>query len=147
MADYQRTSSDEVIRNSDKAVIPNDPLNRDRIAYDEWLVRGGVPDLYMPPSPPVPQSISDRQFFQQLAVQGTISQDEALSAVKVGHIPAPLQSIVDAIVDPSRAFAAQMLLSGATTFLRDHPLTIAIGAAQGMTPVQIDAFFQDAAAL
>ena len=44
-------------------------------------------------------------------------------------------------------FAAKMLVSGATVFERNHPMTIAIGAAYGMTSDEIDAFFRAAAAL
>jgi hypothetical protein len=40
-----------------------------------------------------------------------------------------------------------MLLSGATLFQRNHPLTDAIAAAQGMKPDQVDDFFRAAAAL
>jgi hypothetical protein len=91
--------------------------------------------------------ISDRQFFQQAAFAGIITQAEALAAVQTGAIPAALQSIVDAIADPQQKFAAQMILSGATTFERNHPLTQSIGAALGWTEDQIDEFFRSAAAL
>jgi hypothetical protein len=40
-----------------------------------------------------------------------------------------------------------MIVSGATTFERSHPLTVAIGAAYGWTSDQIDAFFRMASAL
>ena len=53
MAEYQLTSGTEVIRTKDGATIPNDPANRDRAEYDEWLADGGVPDPYVPP-PDVP---------------------------------------------------------------------------------------------
>ncbi|ETR75851.1 hypothetical protein X566_17985 [Afipia sp. P52-10] len=46
-----------------------------RIEYD---ASGGVVDPYEPPPPPVPTSISDRQFFQQLPTDGVISEAEAL---------------------------------------------------------------------
>lgn len=49
MADYQLTDSDIVIRTADGAYIPNDPANRDRIEYEQWLADGGVPDPYVPP--------------------------------------------------------------------------------------------------
>jgi hypothetical protein len=54
MAEYQLTSTDVVIRTEDQANIPNDPANRDRIAYEQWLADGGVPDPYVEPPPPAP---------------------------------------------------------------------------------------------
>lgn len=101
-----------------------------------------------PPEPvPVPQTISDRQFFQQAAIDGMVSQTEAIAAVSNGAIPIVLQNIVDGIEDPDQRFTATMLLSGATVFDRNHPLTGAIGAALGWTSEQIDQFFIQAAAL
>ena len=94
----------------------------------------------------VPQTISDRQFFQQLAIAKVISQEEALAAVKTGDIPAALSGFIAALDDAAR-FNAEMLLSGATIFARNHPLTDAIAAAQGMKPEQVDDFFRAAAAL
>lgn len=146
MADYRLTDSEIVIRAADNASIPNDPLNRDRIDYEAWLAAGGVPDPYDSPPAPVPDTISDRQFFQQLAIAGVISQEEALAAVKTGDIPGALSGFVAALDDAAR-FNAEMLLSGATVFQRNHPLTDAIAMAQGMTPAQVDDFFRAAAAL
>ena len=98
-----------------------------------------------PPAPILP--ISDRQFFQQAAVQGLITPAEALAAVQTGAIPLLLQTIVDGIVEADEKFAAQMILSGATTFERDHPLTQSLGDALGWSTGQIDQFFRDAVAL
>jgi hypothetical protein len=92
----------------------------------------------------VPAVISDRQFFQQLAVAQIITEAEALAAVRTGAIPSLLAAFIATLPQADR-FAAEMVLSGATDFLRVHPLTDAIGASQGMTPAQVDAFFIAAA--
>lgn len=95
----------------------------------------------------VPAEITKRQFFQQLAIAGIITPDDALAAVKIGSIPAPLQAFIDAMGDADARFAAEMVISGGLSFLRSHPLTVAIGSSQGMTSAQIDDFFRAAAAL
>lgn len=104
-------------------------------------------DGYLIDPEAVPAEISKRQFFQQLAVTGIITTEDALAAVKVGTIPAPLQAFIDGIGDDDAEFAAEMVISGGVTFLRDHPLTIAIGTSQGMSSEQIDDFFRAASAL
>ncbi|RWF64957.1 hypothetical protein [Mesorhizobium sp.] len=102
----------------------------------------------LPSPPPVPEAISDRQFFQALAAPpyGIITQAEALAAVKTGEIPAAMIALVDALPQASR-FGAEMLLSGATEFKRAHPLTAVFGQAFGWTGLQVDAFWTDAAKL
>lgn len=126
-------------------------------AYKTWLALGNAPTriasmdelkdvLIAAGVINVPQTISDRQFFQQLAIAGVITQEEALAAVKTGDIPSAPSGFIAALDDAAR-FNAEMLLSGATVFQRNHPLTDAIAAAQGMTPAQVDDFFRAAAAL
>lgn len=96
--------------------------------------------------PPVPLAISDRQFFQQLAIIGIISEDEALEAVKTGELPNALMALIDQLPE-EQIFSAKMLLCGATQFKRGHPLTDYLGAAMGYTPRQIDDLFRAAGAL
>ncbi|BEV44420.1 hypothetical protein [Afipia carboxidovorans] len=118
------------------------PANWLDLASDDDLVAVGIgveeiadpiPELY------VPQSISDRQFFQQLAVQGIITEDDALAA-NAAVIPRPLLNIIDEMPVEDQ-FSAKMIVSGATIFERNHPMTIAIGSAYGWSAEQIDAFF------
>ncbi len=99
------------------------------------------------PPPPVPASISDRQFAHVLALQGLITQEESLAWVKTGDVPAALQALVDEIPDPTIKFSAQMLLAGATVFERDHPMTAQLAAGLGMSSAQVDDLWRAAAAL
>jgi hypothetical protein len=87
---------------------------------------------------PVPEVISDRQFAQALAMNGLITEAEALAWVKVGTVPAPLQALVDAIEDSQTRFAANMLLGGAIEFRRNHPLVQQLGAGLGITDAAKD---------
>jgi len=115
-------------------------------ADTSWTWTGTTLVPPAPPPAPVPQAISRRQFFQQLAVQAIITQADAISAIKVGAIPSPLQTLINALPSDQQ-FAATMMITGAADFMRAHPLTISIGTAYGMTTTQIDQFFQAAAAL
>lgn len=99
------------------------------------------------PKPEVPESISDRQFFQELALLGIITREEALEAVKIGTIPNTLQMFINNSQDPDFRFNAEMLLSGATVFHRDHPLTAQIGLVNNWTSSEVDQFFIDASKL
>ncbi|MES0023168.1 MULTISPECIES: hypothetical protein [unclassified Mesorhizobium] len=96
--------------------------------------------------PPMPAVISDRQFFQGLAVAGVITNAEALAAVKTGAIPSGMVALITGLPEAAR-FGAEMLLSGATEFKRAHPLTSAFGAGFGWTEQQIDNFWISASTL
>ena len=96
------------------------------------------------PTPYVPESISDRQFFHILAKRSMITQEEALQAVKNGDLPAALEAYVASLPD-DQEFDVRMLLEGGTEFRRDHPLTAAFGAFFGMIPAQIDELFIEGA--
>jgi hypothetical protein len=98
-------------------------------------------------APPVPRLISDRQFFQALALQGAITQEEALAAVRTGAIPAAMQTFIDAIPDQQQQFGATMLLSGAVEFDRNHPLVESFRQAMGWTVQQTNDLWRLAAAL
>lgn len=117
------------------------------IAGPGWTWNGTalIAPIIAPAPPSIPQEISDRQFFQQLAVQGIITQADALAS-NAAVIPPPLLAIINQM-PADQQFSAKMIISGATIYNRMDPLTIAIGTAYGWTSVQIDAFFTAAAAL
>lgn len=148
MLEYRCLPYGWVLRLADQASfsLSAGPENADWRRYQEWVASGNVPAPLPVEPAPVPAEISDRQFFQQLAVQRVITQDEALAAVKTGDIPAALQRVIDGL-PPGQQFEATMIVSGATTFQREHPLTVAIGSACHWTSDQIDALFQAAAEL
>lgn len=101
-----------------------------------------------PPSPPstVPEEISDRQFFQQLAYMGKITKQEALDAVGHGAIPASMSVLIDQLPEDQQ-FITRMFLSGATTFERNHQLTPVLGGMYGLTAEDLDGVWRDGAAL
>ncbi|WP_099868239.1 hypothetical protein [Pararhizobium haloflavum] len=106
-------------------------------------------EAFMPPpalEPPVPEIISDRQFFQGLALRGEISEAEALDAVGSGAIPAAMSALIEQLPEAER-FPARMLVRGATTFLRSHPLADLIGQLYGWNASQIDEFWRECALL
>lgn len=120
-------------------LIWNDPVQTKPSEADVTAAITGLPD------PNVPQSISDVQFFQQLVIDGIITEDQALAA-NAAVIPAPLLTLISAL-PPAQQFDAKMKVSGVTTFSRNHPLTIEIGTAYGWSSAQLDAFFTAAALL
>lgn len=146
MAYKARHETDAVVRLADNAIIG--PENEaDWAEYQAWVVEGNMPEPADALVRPTLADISDRQFYQQAAIAGMITKEDALAAVRTGFIPAPLQAVVDTIAGADQKFLAEMLLSGATIYKREHPLTDAIGAAFSMTPDDVDAFFIEAAKL
>lgn len=132
--------------------VPPDIPHKEIAHYPVVRTKGPEPDfeglrdgdyvLHRHVPPPRPGPISDRQFFQALAVVGRISEAEALAAVKTGDMPAELAAVVNAIPDKAARFSVTMHVCGAVTFERDHPLTVQLGAMIGMRPEEIDALWE-----
>jgi hypothetical protein len=83
MAEYQLTHTPTVIRTADQAHIPDDPANRDRAVYTQWVADGGVPD---PPAPPsragvISQSAQARSFSDARTLNEQGRTQEAISAI------------------------------------------------------------------
>lgn len=95
----------------------------------------------------VPEEISRQQFCQGLAVAGMITKQEAIAFIQGAALPAAMQAIVDGMVDEDAAFEATMLLLGAGSFFRSHPLVLIFAMAQSMTETQVDDFWHLCASL
>lgn len=87
--------------------------------------------------------ISDRQFFQYLAAREIITKEEALAAVKTGELPSRLSTAIASMPDSSQ-FAARMMLSGATVFEREHPMTKTLAQIMSWSRQDIDRLWHEA---
>jgi hypothetical protein len=143
---YKLLADGRVTRIADGAILGADPTVAAYADYLAWAAAGNLADRADPVVAPVPSSISRRQFYQQLAIAGIATQDEAIAALSTGTLPAALATIVNGLPSDQQ-FGARMLLIGGTDFLLAHPLTAAIVAARGMSSADRDAFFTAAAAL
>ena len=111
------------------------------------LDEAGVTALAIPQVPrPAPPAISDRQFAHGLWKRGVVSREEALAFVKTGDIPAPLLALLAGLPEAERE-DAEMIIAGATTYERLHPVTVQLVAAFGWTPEEGDTAWREFAAL
>jgi glutaminase len=99
------------------------------------------------PSAPIPEFVSDRQFFQAMANAGHITTFEALAAVQSGAVPASIQTVIDGISDEQQRFAADMYISGSVKIDRNHAVTKLIAAEMSISDSQLDALFRSARSL
>lgn len=108
--------------------------------------RGFAAPVPVQPAVPVPDVISDRQCFQQLAAMDKITQDEALAAVSTGALP---KAVSDGIagLPAAQQFPAQMLICGATEFHRQHPMVPVFLGFFGLGEADRDPLWTAAAAL
>lgn len=111
---------------------------------------GAEPNLSIgsgePEPVPVPDAISDRQFAQQLAILGTITEAEALAWAARGELPEAMEVAIAALPEENR-FSAHMLLASATTYERAHPLVPVLGGLLGYDEAEIDDLWRAAAQL
>jgi hypothetical protein len=133
-----------------KAVVDDDIPDGKVQTGSEIVDNAGTPrrvwTLVDAPPPPVPEVISDRQFAQQLAVLGTITEAEAIAWAARGELPEAMEDAVAALPEGEQ-FPARMLLSSATTYERSHPLVPMLGAILSYDTAELDDLWRDAAVL
>jgi len=93
-----------------------------------------------------PDVITDRQFAHGLAKAGLISMAEAKAWVGPGTLPAAIAGFIASMPEAMRD-DVEIVLIGATSFSRKHPLTETFGQSVGMTPQQLDQFWMMCASL
>jgi hypothetical protein len=124
------------------------PPEQPDVAYMNQIPRAAL----LAETPPIDLSeftsptISSRQFFHALFLEGKITQQEALRAVKAGELPAALVTYLGTLPVDQR-FNVEMLLSGARNFRRNHPLITSLRDYFGQTDAQMDALFTTALGL
>ncbi len=122
------------------------------IAAPDWVICGYIYTDGVFTAPPVPEpveiipDISDRQFFQALAIRSEITEAEALDAVGPGIIPPAMDALIDHLPEDQR-FPARMLIRGATRYERQHPIADLIRGLYGWSVEQADDFWRFAATL
>ena len=126
-----------VIQNLETGLVTTVDLTAEEIAAAEAATAAQV---FVPPK------ISDRQFFQQIAVEGKITEAEALAAVATGTIPQAMNGLIEQLPEDQQ-FPSKMLVAGATEFLRDHPVTQLIGQLYGYRAADIDRIWREASLL
>lgn len=146
-AAYNKVGEISFLLDGDLTTIPDDFGNSYRRLLAEWEADGNTIAPYVEPPKPVPDEISRRQFFQQLANDEIISRDEALAALQTGVIPSPLLAIINALPDEDSRFSAKMLVIGASVFNRTNPLSEIVRQSLNWTVARRDSFWADASAL
>lgn len=116
-----------------------------RKAILEWEREGNVIGPYVAPPPPLQMEISDRQFFQQLAISGLITEEEAYTYMQIGQLPSAFVSMIDRLPADQR-FDAKMKLM-ANTFRRDNPYVGVFAAMKGMPSEHVNDLWRAAATL
>ena len=138
------------------------PTEKTGEAYDEMLderidVMTTVPDKYLKwDGALVAQTTAERA--ERDVYDAMIAEEERLAQpipeitplqfrlvlLSQGITEAQIDSLLDAIVDPSEKAVALLTWNKASIFKRDHPMIVSMGATMGFTELQMDELFRTA---
>ena len=109
-----------------------------------WLYEDG--EFIAPPPQPAPEpdrskmSLSFAQLLIGLVTEGWITAEEGRAWRDRTALPPAVAGLI-ATLPPEQQFAAETRAMAFTEALRLDPLVEALGAAEGKTPEELDAFF------
>ncbi|MCA0404850.1 MAG: hypothetical protein LCH39_01690 [Proteobacteria bacterium] len=103
-----------------------------------------APFVELPPAPP--DKITRAQYGREMRSRGLFSQAEAVAFVTGAGIPAALQALLDTIKDQTAREDAELLVLGAASIERHHPLTALMASGMGWSGADTDDFFRAAGA-
>lgn len=140
------SGSSAVTRDIDKATIPNDPNNRDWIAYQAWLAQGNTPN-------PAPAPLSfplTIASWQGVALMRSTAFDPSQSPPDYQAIVAGqtnLYGAVKALVNASNNQALIAYFEFSPTFFYGDALLSLLASELGLSDNQVLTMFNQAAAL
>jgi hypothetical protein len=91
-------------------------------------------------------TITRQQYFNQLAKQGIITQQDADNAL-AGNLPDSMLDILNTIENMTSRFSANRMLSTGEGFYKEQPILYYIGNGYGMTEQQTNELFEAARSL
>lgn len=106
-----------------------------------WSVvpRPVVPSQPEPEAEPVVRQLSFAQLLIGLVAEGWITEAEGTAWLS-GTLPAPVEALIATLPEGQR-FPARARAVRPSVVLRNDPLVVALGAAQGKTSQELDQFF------
>lgn len=128
---------------SAQALFPDAIVFEAGSAHKIGYIDDGEGGWIAPPLAPdtVPATITTRrQIMTGLALEGWITEQEALDAIATGARPAAVEAVINTLPEGER-FHARMKWAGFLEAHRDDPLVLALAAAEGKTPQEVDDFF------
>ncbi|MCC5777838.1 hypothetical protein H7H48_02150 [Nitratireductor sp. B36] len=136
---YTQDGAIEAIISGSHVIIPDDPDNRHRQLIAAWEAEGNTIPPHTPRDPTKEEvraampALSARQF--------------RLGLIDGGIDLADVETAIAAIPDPVERQKGQVEWEYAAQFNRLHPLVVQLSSSLGLTPEQVDAMWEQAAAL
>jgi hypothetical protein len=120
---YKLTATPEIIARADGWFIPTDPANTLYQEYLAWLAEGNVPDAYIAPPPPIPQ---------------TVTRFQALAALSLGGYLPLIRTYIATLGEDD---ITRLAFENATEWERSSPTLATLAQMLNLTDTQVDDLF------